>query len=74
LDETVSHATSAVPDDFGSLYAASKALLEIGKDFRRAETYLNRYLSQAAEGRQPTHAEARRLLATLREKEGHKSE
>ncbi len=74
LDETVAHAATAVPDDFGSLYAASKALLEVGKDFRRAESYLNRYLSQAAEGRQPTHVEARRLLATLRQKEGRKSD
>jgi tetratricopeptide (TPR) repeat protein len=74
LDATLNRAEKAVPDDFAPYYAAANALLEIGRDFRRAEQYLNHYLSNTPEGRKPTHAQARLLLASLYSKEGRKSD
>lgn len=74
LEATLARAEKAVPEDFAPFYFAASALLEIGRDFRRAEQYLNHYLSNNPEGRQPTHAQARVLLATLYSKEGRKSD
>lgn len=74
LDATLARAEKAVPDDFAPYYAAASALLEIGRDFRRAEQYLNHYLSNTPEGRKPTHAQARLLLASLYTKEGRKAD
>ena len=48
--------------------------MDVGQDFRRAEKFLRHYMEQDVEGRQPTHAEARWLLATLYEKEGRRDE
>jgi tetratricopeptide (TPR) repeat protein len=74
LDSAIERSEKMAPDDAGPLFAAAQALVESGQDFHRAESYLMRYLSQPPEGRQPTHAEARCLLATLYEKEGRKAE
>lgn len=74
LDALVARAEKAVPDDLGAYEAAARALLAIGQDFRRAERYLKKYLSQPAEGRQPSHAEARWVLANLYIKEGRKAD
>lgn len=74
LEATLARATKAVPDDMAPYYFAAAALLEIGRDFRRAEQYLNHYLSGTPEGRQPTHAQTHQLLATLYTKEGRKSD
>ena len=74
LESTLARAEKAVPDDFAPYYLAATALLEIGRDFRRAEQYLNHYLSATPEGRQPTHAQTRLLLASLYAKEGRKAD
>lgn len=74
LESTLARAEKAVPDDMAPYYFAASALLEIGRDFRRAERYLNHYLSNPPEGRQPTHAQARLLLASLYTKEGRRSD
>lgn len=72
LDRVLARAEQAVPDDLSFYYAAAAALVESGQDLRRAERYIGRYLGQAVEGRQPTHAQARWLLGTLFEKEGRR--
>lgn len=74
LETTLARAEKQVPDDFAPFYFAASALVEIGRDFRRAEQYLNHYLSNTPEGRQPTHAQARLLLANLYAKEGRRSD
>ena len=74
LESLLVRAEKQVPDDLGPYAAAAAALLDIGRDFRRAEAYLNRYLGQAPEGRKPTLAEARCLLASLFEHEGRKAD
>ncbi|WP_321471962.1 tetratricopeptide repeat protein [uncultured Paludibaculum sp.] len=74
LDNLVARAEKAVPDDLGAYESAARALMEIGQDFRRAERYLNKYLSQPAEGRQPSHAEALWVMANLYIKEGRKAD
>jgi tetratricopeptide (TPR) repeat protein len=72
LDDTLAHAEKANPEDRGPFFAAARELVDIGQDFRRAERFLQYYLALEPEGRQPTHAEARWLLATLYEKEGRR--
>ena len=52
----------------------AQALLEIGKDFPRAEGYARKYLSQEPEGEEPDTADAHRLLGLVFEKEGRKPE
>ncbi|MBI5086591.1 MAG: tetratricopeptide repeat protein [Acidobacteria bacterium] len=74
LEAIVERAAKAVPDNLGPFLAGAQTLLESGQDFRRAERYIARYLSQPPEGRQPTHAEAHWLMATIHEKEGRKPE
>jgi tetratricopeptide (TPR) repeat protein len=74
LDNLLARADKAVPDNPGPFFASAKCLLEIGQDFQRAERYINRYLSQPPEGRQPSHAEARLLMANLFAKEGRKAD
>jgi tetratricopeptide (TPR) repeat protein len=74
LEATLTRAEKAVPDDLAPYYSAASALFEIGRDFRRAEQYLNHYLSKTPEGRKPTHAEAHLLLASLYSKDGRKSD
>lgn len=74
LDEALAHADRAAPDDRAAYYTAAHALIETGQDFRRAERYLQHYLAQPPNGRQPTHAQARWLMASLFEKEGRKSD
>ena len=74
LEQVLGRAAKECPEDAGPYYAAADSLVEIGQDFRRAERYLTHYLTQVPEGRQPTHAEARWLLAKLYEKEGRKSD
>jgi tetratricopeptide (TPR) repeat protein len=74
LDHVLKQADSAAPDDLSPYHSAAEALIEIGQDFSRAERYLQKYLSQQAEGRQPTHAQAHWLLADLYKREGRKSD
>jgi len=63
-----------VPDDLRPFYEAAQALLEINKEFPRAETYTRKYLSQEPEGEEPDYAEAHRLLGLVFEKEGRMAE
>jgi tetratricopeptide (TPR) repeat protein len=74
LDQLLAHVDKESAEDAGPYYAAAESLLEAGQDFRRAERYLTHYLTQVPEGRQPTHAEARWLLAKFYEKEGRKAD
>lgn len=66
LDSILEQAEKAVPDDLSPYYSAALMLEKQGQDFDRARRYLQRYLSQSPEGRAPSHAEAKRLLAQLR--------
>jgi cytochrome c-type biogenesis protein CcmH/NrfG len=74
LNDTLTRAETAVPDDLTPYYAAASALFEAGQDFPHAEQYLMRYLGQRVEGREPSLAEACWLLAELYEHEGRKSD
>lgn len=74
LETLLPKAEAAVPDNLGPYYAAARRLADEGQDFDRAERYLRRYMSQPTEGREPTIAEARRLLAEMYQKTGRKSE
>lgn len=65
LDVLLAEARKNVPDDAGAFYWAAAALFQRGRDFDRAAKYLRNYLSQEPEGRQPTRAEARQLLAKV---------
>lgn len=74
LSETLARAENAVPDDLTPYYAAASVLFETGQDFPHAEQYLQRYLGQPVEGREPTAAQACWLMAELYEHEGRKSD
>ena len=74
LEATLARAEKAVPEDLSPYYFAATALLDIGKDFRRAEQYFSHYLSGVPEGRQPTLAQTRLQLAALYAKEGRKAD
>jgi hypothetical protein len=70
LDRTLATAEKNVPDDLRPYLEAARASLETEKDFPRAEGYAKKYLSQEAEGDEPDHAAAHRLLGLIFEKEG----
>jgi tetratricopeptide (TPR) repeat protein len=74
LDRVLVQADSAAPDDLSPYQSAAEALIEIGQDFSRAERYLQKYLSQPPEGKQPTHAQAHWMLADLYKREGRKND
>jgi tetratricopeptide (TPR) repeat protein len=74
LEQTLATAEKNVPDDLRPFYEAAQALLEIGKEFPRAEGYAKKYLSQDPEGEEPDNAEAHRLLGLVFEREGRKGE
>ncbi len=74
LDQVLLRSQNAVPDDVGPYYAAASRLVDMGQDFDRAERYLQTYLSQPSEGREPTQAEARVLLADLYRRAGRKGD
>ncbi len=66
LDSILAEAEQKVPDDLSPYYQAAGILVEQGQDFQRAERYLKKYLSQEPEGRQPTVAQSRELLAKIK--------
>jgi tetratricopeptide (TPR) repeat protein len=74
LEALLNRAEKAVPDNAGPFYSAADRLIESGQDFNRAERYLQRYLGQPPEGREPTMAEARCLLAEMYERSGRKDD
>jgi tetratricopeptide (TPR) repeat protein len=65
LDELLERSSKAAPEDLGPCYAAAEVLIDNNADPTRAARYLERYLSQPPEARQPTHAKARALQAKL---------
>jgi tetratricopeptide (TPR) repeat protein len=74
LEPILGNSEKDVPDDLRPFYEAAQALLQIGKEFPRAEGYAKKYLSQEPEGEEPDHAEAHWLLGILFEREGRNSE
>jgi tetratricopeptide (TPR) repeat protein len=74
LEQILATAEKDVPDDLRPFYEAAQALLEVGKEFPRAEGYAKKYLSQEPEGEEPDNAEAHRLLGLVFEREGRKGE
>lgn len=73
LDAILVESESKVPDDLSPYYQAANSLIDEGKDLDRAERYLKKYLSQEPEGRQPTAADGRRLLASIGSHRGRNS-
>ena len=74
LEQILAASEKNVPDDLRPFYEAAQALLEIGKEFPRAEGYAKKYLSQEPEGEEPDNAEAHRLLGLVFEREGRNAE
>ncbi|HEV2687955.1 MAG TPA: hypothetical protein VGV35_05350 [Bryobacteraceae bacterium] len=62
LDSILAQAEKAVPDDLAPYYQAASILIKDAADVPRAAAYLRKYLGQEAEGREPTHSQARSLL------------
>ena len=63
LEAILTKAEAAVPDDLSPYYFAGNALVGSPEDPARASRYLHKYLTQEPEGRQPTAAQCRELLA-----------
>jgi len=74
LEQILTTSEKNIPDDLRPIYAAARALLQIGKELPRAESYAKKYLSQEPEGDEPDNAEAHRLLGLIFEKEGRNAE
>jgi tetratricopeptide (TPR) repeat protein len=74
LEDVLVQSARQAPDDATPFYAAAETLSDSNIEIPRAERFLARYLGQAPEGRQPTHAKARWLLARLYAKEGKMQE
>jgi tetratricopeptide (TPR) repeat protein len=74
LELTLINSEKDVPDDLRPYYEAAEALLEISRDFPRAEGYVKKYLSQEPEAEEPDFADAHRLLGLVLEREGHNNE
>ncbi len=74
LDHVVASAEKNVPDDLRPDYEAAQGLLEVGRDYQRAEGYARKYLSQEPEGGEPDAADGHRLLGLVLEREGRKPE
>lgn len=74
LDKVLSNSDKSVPDDLRPFYEAAQSLLDAGKEYRRAEGYARRYLTQEPEGEEPDAADAHRLLGLVLEKEGQTTE
>ncbi|MGD1104979.1 MAG: tetratricopeptide repeat protein, partial [Terriglobia bacterium] len=74
LEPILATSEKNVPDDLCPFYEAAQALLEIGKEFPRADGFAKKYLSQEPEGEEPDNAEAHRLLGLLFEREGRNAE
>jgi tetratricopeptide (TPR) repeat protein len=74
LEAVLSASEKTVADDLAPYYEAANALLELGVDLKRAETYLRKYLAQEPEGEEPDAAHAHRLLGLILEKLGRSAE
>jgi tetratricopeptide (TPR) repeat protein len=68
LDKVLASAAEAVPDDASPYYRAAERLLTDSRELKRAERYLQTYLSQEPEGNQPSAVDARRMLTAAKAK------
>ncbi len=76
LDSALADAQHNVPDDLAPLYQAARVIFVSNQtqELPRAEKYMRTYLSQPAEGNEPSLAAAHWRLALILEKEGHKDQ
>lgn len=68
LDAVLAESEKNVPDDLSPYYQAARILISDGHDLSRADKYLRKYVSQEPEGREPSLAEGRKLLASIADK------
>jgi len=66
LDQLLQESEANVSDDLAPHYHAAVILADQSSDLARAKRYLLRYLSQEPEAREPSQAEAKRLLSRLK--------
>jgi tetratricopeptide (TPR) repeat protein len=74
LDDILSRASRAIPDDLGPWFQAGRALTAEGAHLDVAEQYLRQYLAQDTEAGEPTLAEAHWRLGLILEARGRRSE
>jgi len=74
LDEVLQLSEQFNHEDLSPYYAAAAAMVRLEERLPAARTYLEKYLSQPADGGEPSHAMARWQLATLLEKDQHTGE
>ncbi len=74
LEELLAAAEGKLPENRGALYQAGRTLLVEGREFRRAEEYLRRYLEQEPEPMSASRAVARWRLGLVLEKQGRPKE
>jgi tetratricopeptide (TPR) repeat protein len=65
LESILAQSERMVPDDLAPYYQAANILAGNGVEPARAATLLRKYLGQAAEGREPTRAQAQALLSSV---------
>ncbi len=65
LDAILTESEKNVPDDLSPYYHAARVLIANAHDLGRADRYLRKYVSQEPEGRAPTIADGRKLLASI---------
>jgi len=74
LDDILTRAEAAVPDNLNPFFQAGRAVFQQGKDFARAERYFRQYLDREPELNAPSHAQAYWRLAQTLEKMGKTAE
>jgi tetratricopeptide (TPR) repeat protein len=66
LDKVLQESEANVPDDFAPHYCSAAILVAQSREPGRAKLYLSKYLSHEPEAREPTHAEAKKLLSRIK--------
>lgn len=74
LDALLVEAEKNVSDDLTPFYQAGLAIAREGDDFKRAEGYFRKYLTQEPEAGRPSHARAHWQLGLVLEKQSRKPE
>jgi tetratricopeptide (TPR) repeat protein len=76
LDSVLGDSQREVPDDLAAFYQAAKSILTSNQssELTRAEKYMRIYLSQPAEGNEPSLAAAHWRLGLILKNEGHKDQ
>ncbi len=69
LEQVLTTSAQFNPEDLSPYYSAAAAMIRAGERLPVARAYLEKYLSQPVDGGEPSHALARKQLATLQEKE-----